>query len=138
MRLGLASMDNWSKDSAILHTGVRGVGFDSSHRNKNENFAPVTLLTTVDDLGHMVPSKLCVMCSHRGCSDNQLTQLRHSFPRIFKQIHWASSCKKQRQLWSLVHVRLLLVCGVILPVFRLPLLISPPFLRLCRYRRPNH
>lgn len=56
-RLGCAASDNWSKDSAILHSLKRGVGFDSSHRNKNENFAPVTILTTVNDSGRMVPSE---------------------------------------------------------------------------------
>ncbi|KIM71459.1 hypothetical protein PILCRDRAFT_17058 [Piloderma croceum F 1598] len=54
-RLACAVSDNWSKDSAILHARSSGVGFDSSHRNKNENFAPVTILTTVNDSGHMVP-----------------------------------------------------------------------------------
>jgi hypothetical protein len=56
-RLACAVSDNWSKDSAILHARSSGVGFDSSHRNKNENFAPVTILTTVNDSGRMVPSK---------------------------------------------------------------------------------
>jgi hypothetical protein len=50
-------------DSAILHCAKRGLGFDSSHRHKNENFAPVTLLTTVDDYGHMVPGMSTNMSS---------------------------------------------------------------------------
>ena len=49
--------DSFSLDSAILHSSRRGVGFDSSHRNKNENFAPVTLLITVDENHHMLPGK---------------------------------------------------------------------------------
>lgn len=53
--LRLASTDDWSKDNAILNTRRRGVGFDSSHRNKNENFAPVTLLTTTNEFGRMLP-----------------------------------------------------------------------------------
>lgn len=54
-KLTCASSDTWSKDSAILHSRRNGVGFDSAHRHKNENFAPVTLLTTVDSNGRMVP-----------------------------------------------------------------------------------
>ena len=56
-RLACAATDNWLKDSAILHSRKSGVGFDSLHRNKNKNFAPVMLLTTVNDSGHMVPSE---------------------------------------------------------------------------------
>jgi len=55
--LACAATDNWLKDSAILHSRKSGVGFDSLHRNKNENFAPVMLLTTVNDSGHMVLSE---------------------------------------------------------------------------------
>jgi hypothetical protein len=55
--------DDWSTDSAILHTRERGVGFDSSHRNLNENFAPVTLITTTNEYGRMVPSE----CTHQKC-----------------------------------------------------------------------
>ena len=47
--------DDWSTDSGILHTHERGVGFDSSHRNLNENFALVTLMTTINEFGQMVP-----------------------------------------------------------------------------------
>ncbi|KZP02693.1 hypothetical protein FIBSPDRAFT_905615, partial [Athelia psychrophila] len=54
-KLMSASSDDWSKDSAILHSRKSGVGLDSAHRHKNENFAPVTLLTTVNDVGRMVP-----------------------------------------------------------------------------------
>jgi len=58
--LACAAADNWSKDSAILHLRKNGVGFYSLHHNKNENFAPVTLLTTVNfnDSGYMVLSEL--------------------------------------------------------------------------------
>ncbi|KAF7965873.1 hypothetical protein HWV62_41176 [Athelia sp. TMB] len=59
-KLTCASSDDWSKDSAILHSCRNGVGFDSAHRHKNENFAPVTLLTTVDSNGRMVPSSATV------------------------------------------------------------------------------
>jgi hypothetical protein len=86
-RLACAATDNWSKDSAILHSRKSGVGFDSSHHNKNENFAPVTLLTTVNDFGRMVPSEwkqnagyhlalILELCSHhlhlRGHSDDHI------------------------------------------------------------------
>lgn len=58
--LACAAADNWSKDSAILHLRKNSVGFDSLHHNKNENFAPVTLLTTVNfnESGYMVLSEL--------------------------------------------------------------------------------
>lgn len=48
--------DDWSLDSAILYAPERGVGFDSSHRNKNENFAPVTFFLTTDENDHLAPS----------------------------------------------------------------------------------
>lgn len=56
-RLRFMTTDPWSLDSAILDTRAKGVGFDSSHRNMNENFAPVTLLTTCNEFGCMAPSK---------------------------------------------------------------------------------
>lgn len=44
-------------DCSIMNAPDRGLAVDSSHRNKNENRAPVTLVTTVDESGHMVPGQ---------------------------------------------------------------------------------
>jgi hypothetical protein len=86
-RLACAASDDWSKDSAILHSRKSGVGFDSSHRNKNENFAPVTILTTVNDFGRMVPSKQSVDATAY-LKINFLSQLLSAFLRIFRQVLW--------------------------------------------------
>ncbi len=48
--------DDWPLDSALLYGPDRGIGFDSSHRNKNENFAPVTFILTTDENDHLAPS----------------------------------------------------------------------------------
>jgi len=39
----------------LLWSGQHGVGLDSSHRHKNENRAPVTFITTIDENSHMLP-----------------------------------------------------------------------------------
>ncbi|THU80695.1 hypothetical protein K435DRAFT_939190 [Dendrothele bispora CBS 962.96] len=39
----------------LLYGYVNGVGLDSSYRNKNENRAPITFLTTVDKYRRMLP-----------------------------------------------------------------------------------
>ncbi|KAF9472489.1 hypothetical protein BDN70DRAFT_770254, partial [Pholiota conissans] len=46
--------------SLILWSGQNGVGFDSSYRHKNENRAPVTFITTIDDNAHMIPGPVFV------------------------------------------------------------------------------
>jgi hypothetical protein len=44
-----------SLDSMILHAHHSGIGLDSSWRHKNENRAPMTLITVVNRHGHMMP-----------------------------------------------------------------------------------
>ncbi|KAJ3505246.1 hypothetical protein NLJ89_g7517 [Agrocybe chaxingu] len=46
--------------SLILWSHANGVGFDSSYCHKNENRAPVTFLTTIDDNSHMIPGPVFV------------------------------------------------------------------------------
>ena len=49
---------------AILRWSLQnGVGLDSSYRHKNENRAPVTFLTTIDQNSHMVPGKIVLNLS---------------------------------------------------------------------------
>ncbi|KAH8109727.1 hypothetical protein DFH11DRAFT_1810540 [Phellopilus nigrolimitatus] len=55
LKLTFGMSDEFCKDSAILNSLERGVGFDSSWRSKNENFAPMTLLTTINKDGRMHP-----------------------------------------------------------------------------------
>ncbi|THU75909.1 hypothetical protein K435DRAFT_813920, partial [Dendrothele bispora CBS 962.96] len=44
----------------LLNSRERGIGFDSSYRNKNENRAPVTFITTVDHNRRMVPGPVFI------------------------------------------------------------------------------
>lgn len=39
----------------ILQSQKEGVGHDSTYRNMNENRAPLTIMITLDENGHMVP-----------------------------------------------------------------------------------
>jgi len=39
----------------LRYSRQNGVGLDSSYRHKNENRAPVTFLTTIDENSHMLP-----------------------------------------------------------------------------------
>ena len=43
----------------LLWSGQHGVGLDSSHHHKNENRAPVTFITTIDENSHMLPGISC-------------------------------------------------------------------------------
>jgi hypothetical protein len=52
-----AASDAYSLDSLILHSYERGVGLDSSWRHLNDNFAPLTLITTVTERSRMVPGR---------------------------------------------------------------------------------
>ncbi|EED82568.1 predicted protein [Postia placenta Mad-698-R] len=51
----VAIADSHSLDSIILNAGLRGLALDSSWRNKNENRAAMTLLSTVNDHKHVMP-----------------------------------------------------------------------------------
>jgi hypothetical protein len=53
--LQCAGTDSFSLESILLHSYERGVGLDSSWRHLNENFAPLTLITTVTERSRMVP-----------------------------------------------------------------------------------
>jgi hypothetical protein len=58
-KLCVAVTDTFSLDSAIKNSLDLGCGLDSSYRHKCENFAPLTLVTTLNEQNHMVPG----MCS---------------------------------------------------------------------------
>lgn len=49
--------NDFALQNLILFGEDHGCGLDSSHRNKNELRAPVTLLTTLNDAKHMVPGE---------------------------------------------------------------------------------
>jgi hypothetical protein len=49
--------------AAILNCHQRGIALDSSWRHKNQNVAPLSLLTTVDESNKMVPGKLSSLMS---------------------------------------------------------------------------
>ncbi|KAJ7064679.1 hypothetical protein C8F01DRAFT_1127692 [Mycena amicta] len=49
-----------SIQSILLWSHINGVGLDSSYRHKNENRAPVTFLTTVDQNDRMLPGPVYV------------------------------------------------------------------------------
>ncbi|PPQ89048.1 hypothetical protein CVT25_006708 [Psilocybe cyanescens] len=46
--------------SLILWSHQNGIGLDSSYRHKNENRAPVTFITTIDENHHMLPGPVFV------------------------------------------------------------------------------
>jgi hypothetical protein len=61
-RLECLATDMYGLDNAILHCTARGIGLDSTWRNMNEHFAPMTFLVTENENGRMVPSKPSIMC----------------------------------------------------------------------------
>ena len=53
--LAIAFADRSALHNAIMHSGERGLGLDSSWRHKNEDRCPLTALVTVDEKHHMLP-----------------------------------------------------------------------------------
>ncbi|KZT36221.1 hypothetical protein SISSUDRAFT_84343 [Sistotremastrum suecicum HHB10207 ss-3] len=53
LRAGIT--DEWSLDTIILNYLLRGMSIDSKWRGINENWAPLTLIITVDEAGHAAP-----------------------------------------------------------------------------------
>ncbi|KIM87288.1 hypothetical protein PILCRDRAFT_271067 [Piloderma croceum F 1598] len=105
-RLACAATDNWSKDSAILHSRKSGVGFDSSYRNKNENFALVTLLTTVNDSGCMVPIATCISEDIQMTTLVQfLTQTKVVIEARAEQIHQGMAVIEDRTTEEIANIK---------------------------------
>lgn len=56
-RLHCLAADPYCLDNAIVNCGLRGIGLDSTWRNMNEDFLPLTFLVTENEFGRMVPSE---------------------------------------------------------------------------------
>ncbi|KAG8994181.1 hypothetical protein FRB94_010074 [Tulasnella sp. JGI-2019a] len=54
-------MDDYALESLIMFGETNGVAFDSSFQHKNEQHAPVTFFSTVDDALHLVPGTVHIL-----------------------------------------------------------------------------
>ena len=56
-KLSCGVADKWTLENLLLYSTVNGCNLDSSFRGHNDNRAPLTLVTTTNHQGHMVPGK---------------------------------------------------------------------------------
>lgn len=56
-----AATDQSALLAGVRFSQTRGIGLDSSWRNKNENCAPMTIIVTTNEESHLLPGKLAIL-----------------------------------------------------------------------------
>ncbi|KAJ7185884.1 hypothetical protein C8R46DRAFT_1207993 [Mycena filopes] len=74
--------DNYSLDSGIAYSRSAGMGSDQCWRNKSQNRAALSLLSTVDEASHMVPNPSII--STRGRSKKIQAQILENAKEIIE------------------------------------------------------
>jgi hypothetical protein len=92
--LQCVAADEFSLDSAILHSLERGVGLDSTWRHICQNFTPLTLVNTATEYNRMVPGEESLKWAH---VYTDIVKYLLLYQRTLVLTHWqhfSSSCGK--------------------------------------------